>query len=235
MMRALHITAVVGFAALSLCGRAASAQAVSGHTSLILIPTAEMPGDGVVRLGGGFVNGRHSTLEGRNDFTPYGVSIGFLPFLELGFRFNRQLGVEREALGDRLLLVRIQAVSERGRRPAVTFGAHDFLKSTGEETRKFNALYVVATKHFESSLPTGRIGVHLGYGTDLIDAKAHQFAGPFAGVSARPSEWIEVMVEHDTETLNAGVRGHIMDHVRVMIGLQNLDTFIGGVTLQIRL
>lgn len=222
--------------ALSLfCGRAGFAQEVTAHSSLMLVPTAEMPGDGVVRLNGGFIDGEHSTLRGANDVTPYGASIGFLPFLELGFRFNRQLDVEREALGDRLLLVRVRALPETDRRPAVTFGAHDFLRSTGEETRKFNALYVVATKHFAPSLPTGPIGLTLGYGSDVIDARAHQYAGVFGGLSARPHEMIELMVEHDAQTLNAGIRGHVLGHVRVMFGLQALDTFIGGAAVQVRL
>lgn len=234
-MRARLISVAFSFAALAFCARAASAQAVTGHTSLILIPTAEMPGDGVVRLSGGYIDGEHSTLPGRNDYTPYGASIGFLPFMELGFRFNRQLGEDREALGDRLILVRVQALSETDRRPALTFGAHDFLRSTGEETRKFNALYIVASKHFETALPTGRVGVHVGYGSDVIEARAHQYDGIFGGLSVRPSEWVEAMLEYDTQTANVGLRGHILDHVRVMVGLQNLDTPIAGATLQVRL
>lgn len=221
--------------ALPVSGRAGFAQEVTAHSSLMLVPTAEMPGDGVVRVSGGFIDGEHSTLRGANDVTPYGASIGFLPFLELGFRFNRQQGVEREALGDRLLLVRVQTLPETDRRPAVTFGAHDFLRSTGEETRKFNALYIVATKHFDPALPTGRIGLTLGYGSDVIDARAHQYAGVFGGVSARPHEMVELMVEHDAQTLNAGVRGHFLGHIRVMVGLQALDTFIGGAAVQVRL
>ena len=106
---------------------------------------------------GGF--GEESLLEEVRVVDRYTVelvlraSIGFLPFLELGFRFNRQQDVERAALGDRLLLVRIQALRESDRRPAITVGAHDFLRSTGVETRKFNALYLVATKHFEPAWP----------------------------------------------------------------------------------
>jgi len=230
-----NIISVLVILALPVCGRAGFAQEVTAHSSLILAPTAEMPGDGVVRLSGGFIDGKHSTLRRTNDVTPYGASIGFLPFLELGFRFNRQLDSERAALGDRLLLVRVQALSETDRRPSVTVGAHDFLRSTSEETRKFNALYLVATKHFESALPTGRIGLTLGYGSDVIDARAHQYAGVFGGVSARPHEIVELMVEHDAATLNAGVRAHLFDYIRLMIGLQALETFTGGAAVQVRL
>lgn len=234
-VRFVLLTSVIALLALSLRVRASFAQEVTAHSSLILAPTAEMPGDGVVRLSGGFINGEHSTLRGTNDVTPYGASIGFLPFLELGFRFNRRLDSERQALGDRLLLVRVQALSETEMRPAVAIGAHDFLRSTGEETRKFNALYIVATKHFDPALPTGRIGLTLGYGSDIIDARAHQYKGVFGGVSAQPHEILEVMIEHDAATMNVGLRARLFSYVRLMVGLQALDTFVGGAAVQFRL
>src|SRR5690606_7419497 len=81
----------------------AAAQSITGGTSLVRSPTARMPEDGLVRLSAGFIPGAHRTYEpGDHDVATMSVSMGFLPFLEVGFRMSPQIGV-RDALGDRMV------------------------------------------------------------------------------------------------------------------------------------
>ncbi len=212
----------------SLQGRAQ----ITGTSSLVTIPVADMPPDGSITFGGGFVDRRYSAyLSGRVDYTPLSVSVGFLPFLEVGFRFSRPLNLDdRERLGDRMVSARFRILTEGRRRPAIVVGAHDFL--TVEERNYFNALYVVASKHFEALIP---VGLHAGYGTDLMKALAHQFVGPFGGISLTIIRHGEVLFEYDADRINAGVRVDVLDRIRVLLALQGFDTVIAGASVTLHL
>lgn len=210
-----------------------TAQSLTGMTGLITIPTAEMQPDGSVLVGAGRVHREAVTVpDADHHVAPFYAAITFLPMVELGFRFSPQIGVDRDALGDRTLMARVQVLPERGRWPAVALGAHDFLKSSGSETRRYNALYVVASKHVA---PLGvPAAVHGGYGTDVIDAKGHQFVGFFGGVSIAPHPVAEVMAEYDgTQVLVGGritVRG-----IYLVGGLASFRYGLGGMGLRWRL
>lgn len=218
---------------LILCIRIAPAHAqVVGTSSLVSIPVADMPPDGTITVGGGFVDRRYSAyLDGRVDYTPLYVSVEFLPFFELAFRFSRPLGLDdRERLGDRMVSARLRLASETPARPAVVVGAHDFL--TVEERNYFNALYVVGSKHFQSFIP---IGLHLGYGTDLMEALAYRFVGPFGGMSFTIARHGEVLLEYDADRVNAGLRVEILDRFRALLAVQGLDTVMAGASMVLQL
>ena len=211
------------------------AQSVTGTTSLITIPTGEMPDDGTLSFGGGFVNKKYSDyLDGRVHFTPYFIAVSYLPFLEVSFRFSRPWELDdRERLGDRMVSARLQLLRENKKRPALVFGVHDFLSGTGQSFSYFNALYLVASKHIQ--LAPFAAGFHLGYGTDWLKARAHQFVGLFGGVSVSPFRFLDVMLEYDGETVNVGQRVTLFKYLQVLVALENLDTFTGGATFRIKL
>lgn len=211
--------------------RPATAQ-LTGTTSLVTIPVAEMPGDGVVTLGGGFVDKKYSEyLDGRVHYTPLFVSLGFLPFLEVGFRFSRPVDLDdRSRLGDRMVMARLRVLSETPRRPALVIGMHDFL--TVQERNYFNALYAVASKHVASPLP---VALHLGYGSTAMDALAHQFAGVFGGVAVSVAPFADLLVEYDGDRVNAGGRVTLFDTLRLLVALRNLDTPEAGASVRFRL
>ena len=204
-------------AALLAIAGSAAAQSVTGTHGLATIPTARMLPDGSLVAGTGFVHRRLTDYkEGEYHYAPLYVSITYLPFVEIGFRFSRSLDSGQEALGDRMLLVRLRVLEERGLVPAIAVGAHDFLRSSESQTAFFNALYVVASKWVPA--PAGIRGVvrgvdaHLGYGTDLLDATGHEFVGPFGGVAVpliaegRLLNGWDVLVEYNGRTLNVGQR-----------------------------
>ena len=91
-------------------------------------------------------------LEGHHHHvSTYSVGVAFLPFLELGFRFNRKMGAV-DALGDRMIIVRLQMLTESRYRPALVFGAHDFIRSSETLTTKFHALYAVGSKQLPAAI-----------------------------------------------------------------------------------
>lgn len=205
---------------------------IVGTTSLITIPVADMPPDGTLVLGGGFVDGQYSDyLGGRVDYTPVFATVGFLPFLELSFRFSRPVDLDdRERLGDRMVSARLRLLSEKEHRPAIVVGIHDFL--TVEERNYFNALYIVYSKGFHFVVP---ISLHLGYGSDVMNALAYQFVGVFGGIAATVVPHGELLLEYDAERINAGIRYELSDRFRAVLALQGLDRIVAGASVILQL
>ncbi|HUF09771.1 MAG TPA: YjbH domain-containing protein [Rhodothermales bacterium] len=215
-----------------LAGSVPGEAQIVGTTSLITIPVADMPPDGTITVGGGFVDKRYSEyLNGRADYTPVYLSVEFLPFLELAFRFSRPVNLDdRQRLGDRMVSARLRLLNETPRRPAILVGAHDFL--TVKDSNHFHALYIVGSKHFQSFIP---IGLHLGYGSNVLDARAYQFVGVFGGISLTVVEQGELLVEYDADRFSAGIRYELLDRFRVLLALQGLDSIIAGASMNVRL
>ena len=98
------------------------AQSLMGNTGLIVTPTAEMHGDGMLSLGAGWLHEEASSYEAGNAIAPYYLALTFLPFLEIGVRFSPLAGTN-DALGDRTPFVRVQVLRDSGRfAPAVAVG-----------------------------------------------------------------------------------------------------------------
>jgi len=218
-----------------LCCLQSKAQSLSGTSGLITIPTAEMPPDGTVRVGAGYIPEKYSTYQDSRPYLPYYASVVFLPFLEVGFRFSRATDDGQKALGDRMLFGRLQFIKEGRRRPALAVGVHDFLRSSEVSTSNFNALYIVASKNIERFGVIPPTSWHLGYGTDVLDARAHQFVGVFGGATIKPASFVEVMFEYDGAIFTMGPRLSVLRYLHLVAAIQNFDTFVGGGALQVKL
>lgn len=206
---------------------------VVGHTGLITIPVADMPAVGSVTIGGGFVDRKYSTYVEGIDYTPYYVSVQFLPFLEGTIRFSRLVRFDQHRIsrvGDRMLAGRLRVLTEKRGRPALVLGFHDFV--TVGEGRFFNALYAVVSKSVKVGVPAR---LHLGYGTDVLDSTGHQFVGLFGGLAVKALPNTEVMIEFDGDRVNTGVRVSLVDHFQAMTGLQGMDVFIAGASIRVQL
>ena len=209
--------------------RTASAQALTGTTSIITVPVAYVPPDGTITLGGGFVHRKYADYtSGRYHYAPYFGSIVFLPFLEVSYRFSRALVDRPFALGDRSVNIRAQLLTERGHRPAVLIGAHDFIQTTDGQNNNFNALYLVASRTFRPASKLPRFSLHAGYGTDWLSARNRKFVGLFGGLTVSPLSGYELLLEYDGSIISAGQRIRLFDHIEILTALQNFDAFSGG-------
>ena len=234
--------------AVALGAPPAPGQSVTGTHGLLTVPTARMHPDGTLVVGAGFVDRAFSTYGGgRDDYAPLYASVTFLPSVELGFRFSRALDSgSPEALGDRMFLARVRVLEERGALPALAVGAHDFLRSSGNPTTFFHALYAVASKRLEPGGGLGRavpeVDLHLGWGTDAVDAGGYQFVGPFGGAAvalvadgAGPVRRLELLAEYDGRTVSVGPRLDVLGRLVLTLGVQGLEAPVGGVALTTRL
>ena len=210
-----------------------SAQSLSGTTGLISIPTAQVQQDADFSFGVNFLNKRHLSYFGGQEHTnAYFVTIGYLPFLEIGLRYTRALHPGPASVGDRMVSVRLKLMSEKSLAPSLVVGAHDFFSTVGAH---FNALYLVASKTLPGQFASGTTALHLGYGVDWKDARNHQFVGLFGGVSWSPGRFVDLMLEYDSERVNGGLRLYLLNHVALLVGLENFDSMSGGLSYKFRL
>ena len=129
-----------------------------------------------------------------------------------------------------MAMARLKILTETEKRPSILIGAHDFV--TADDRNYFNTLYAVASKHFQTPVP---VGLHLGYGTDVMDALAHQFVGIFGGVALTFFRYAELLVEYDADRVNVGARLTLLNHVQGIVGLQGFDSIIAGASVNLRL
>jgi hypothetical protein len=227
LLAAAALTALLG--ARSLC-----AQSLTGTTGLVAIPTAAMPPDGTLSLSVSLLDrGYHNQPSPDRRALVQSASLAFLPFVEVGLRLTRALGEPRQALGDRMVSVRVRLLDETARRPAVVAGGHDLVG-----TRRYHVLYVVASKEIESGTPLGDVGFHLGYGGDwlsLARGDRKQFDGVLGGVSAAPRPWLSLLAEYDAERVNAGVRLVLLRRVALLVAAQQPDGLSAGLSYTVRL
>ncbi len=218
--------ALLGFSSVT----SASAQSLTGTTGLVSIPTAAVPRDGALAVGMNLLGAPYpeqgpAAAADQATLVQF-ASLGFPPFLEVGLRLSRKVDAPRQALGDRMVSVRLRVLEERARRPALVVGAHDLVG-----TRIYHAEYAAASKRIERVPLAGTVGVHLGYGGDLLRlrARGRQFTGWFGGVSASPRPWLELLGEHDAEHVNAGVRLRVW-RIAVLGAAQEMQHLSGGIS-----
>jgi hypothetical protein len=229
-MRSTAFGVVVGLVLLLAHPQPFSGQSLTGTTGLVSIPTAAMPADGTVAVGVNLIDRRfHGYDNAGFDQHPAlveFVSIGFLPFVEVGLRLTRVTGVPRQALGDRMVSVRLRLLEETAHRPAVVVGAHDLAG-----TRRFHAIYAVGSKTVATVPRIGTVGLHLGYGGDPLSLRrrASGLTGAFGGISVTPASWASLMAEYDTEHVNAGLRLKVW-RFALLAAAQNLDGFSAGIS-----
>ncbi len=213
-------------------------QSLTGTSGLITIPTAEILPDGEIAFGMNYNNKKYvKYLDGKYSASNYFAAISFLPFLEIGIKVTRYMDFPHgQALGDRGLSIRGKFLNETKTIPSVVIGAHDFLETRDQGTNKLsNALYIVTSKHFEINSNNNIAGLHLGYGTDWIKSYAHHFLGLFGGISFEHKKILKGMIEYDGERFNCGTEITLFNHIKILAGLMEFNTFSGGICYKAQL
>jgi hypothetical protein len=207
----------------------AEAQSLPGTSGLVTVPTAGLIPDGDLAVGINLVAPEYHEYAGDGFDEESGIvqfaTVGFLPFAEVGLRLTRFTGDRQQALGDRMVSVRVRVLREGEILPALALGAHDVVG-----TRYYHATYAVASKTVGTAVGPAQLTV--GYGHDVLglDAAARQFDGLFGGVSLAPRRWLTLLAEYDGERPNAGVRLGPVHGVALLAALQNGDGLSGGVS-----
>lgn len=195
-------------------------QSATGPGGLLVTPSAYFQEDKTLAIGGSFF---------QNEYLEYGnyqynalagfVSLTFLPFTELTFRYTgqmREISEENNNFPDRMPSARIRLFSERKYLPAIAVGLHDFSSVKGGGARHFAASYTVASK----TLAVGPVsaGLHIGYGTDFFNAKHFELLGVFGGldISLTQAPWLSLVAEHDSRNINIGTKLLFWDKLQLI-------------------
>ena len=133
------------------------AQSITGTQGQFFIPTAEMHSDRTLVLGAGYIPKGYFQRYSRsvNPGMPTFVTVTFLPFVEVMFRYTHELNMrvnpQTRYYPDRMFAVRIRLTKESKYIPAIVVGANDFTKALGLSTASTNysSTYVVGTKSFK--------------------------------------------------------------------------------------
>ncbi|GAI32071.1 unnamed protein product, partial [marine sediment metagenome] len=182
------------------------APSFEGLSGLIRTPTADVIPDGHYVVGSSWIpraytSGMH---QGKSKSRPTYATVGFLPNLELSFRFTFYDDVTSWFNGittewpydmDRCLSAQYRVWRQKGARPALAIGAQD-MKFGDDAPKVGRAEYLVASHQFDD------IRLHLGAGTG-------RYRGIFAGTEARIGEKMKLMAEYDTNDVNLGLRMHL--------------------------
>lgn len=210
------------------------AQTLGGTSGLVTIPAAPIADDGEITAGVHRLHRAYPHLFGPEGANVYYASVGFLPSLEVTLRLTRP-HQGQPALGDRMVSIRAQLLSEKNVRPALAVGLRDPLG-----TRRFHAAYTVASKHLAIPAVPLKAGLHIGYGTRLWDQPSYwtssQLLGLFGGLSLRPSSWVALFVDHSSQAFTSGIRISLFnDHLKLITALHERWSFSGGISLSLSL
>lgn len=213
-------------------------QSLTGINGLVSIPTAYIPDHGEVFIGTNWLDKDYLSYGsgGYNALVNY-ATIGYLPFLEIALRATRLMHhPEPHTIGDRMVIMRFQPLKESKYLPSIVLGAHDFIYThPAKPTNNFNALYLVSSKGLEIEPFLERIEVHLGYGTDWLKAKNHEFVGLFGGILVTPRQFITLMLEYDAKKPNIGAKLSIFNRIDVILCFLKFDSFSFGLSYKFRL
>jgi hypothetical protein len=221
-----------------------TSQTIYGFNGLLTVPSADLMDDGRIYIGTSFIDKsafRYSNYEYHGLVTS--ISFGFLPFMEVSLRITRILNypVKNQAIGDRTPSIRIKFIKESAITPSITLGLHDFLAISNSEGKHFNALYIVMTKNIKTQTFIKNISTNLGYGVNWIHASSHQFVGLFGGISlvvpfneSSPNNF-QILLEHDSQSLNEGVCFVVMNYFKLLVGLINSKNLCGSLFLTFHL
>ncbi len=229
---------LIGFILLALLlnilsSREVSSQTLFGYTGLVTIPTAEIAQDREIILGLHYINKEYFIYHYKciDAFLPY-ITIGYLPFIEINLRMNclNQLpDIKKTIIGDRTVNIRLKFLSEGKYYPSVAIGGNDILTTNSSRPTNFqNCIYIVASKSFTKIIGKSILGMHLGYGSDMMKAAQHQFIGVFGGCSVNTIHYGKYFIEYDTNKTNFGFSQKIIRHINIVVSILELKSINGG-------
>jgi hypothetical protein len=120
---------------------------------------------------------------------------------------------------------RILLLTEGDWRPALAVGGDDV-----RGTRRFHALYAVASKTFDLPPKWLQARVSAGYGSTVLDAKQYVLEGGFGGGELVFSDVVSLALDYDSEKWNTLIRLVAFKHLAVRYALLNFEVPAGGLT-----
>jgi hypothetical protein len=208
-----------------------------GVSGLLNIPSADMQADGTFMAGANYLP--RELMPERWDYNSgnYFLNITFLPFAEVAYRCTLIRGdflAGNKWQQDRSVSLRLRPLKESKYLPAVVAGSNDTFTTnqlnplqgvTGN--RFFSSVYGVATKHLR--MAGHDLNVSVGGFVPVRKQAVQQ--GVFAGAGYSPSflNALVLMVEYDTNGINAGAAVRLFNHASIHLFAYDLKVVSGGI------
>lgn len=215
------------------------AQATSGSTGLLNIPSAEMQADGTFQFGANYLPEEFTPSGFAYDTGNYYLNLTFLSFLEVNYRMvllqNHETSKYTEQ--DRTFGLKLQLLKEKKQRPAIAIGGGDIYSRYSDDVNQtFGSYYAVATK--KKTLNAFGISLSMGYGFNRSKSSEDtQVKGLFGGVSISPSclKQVSFIAEYDSNSVNVGAEALLFKHLYLHAFAHDLKNFVGGFAYKIYL
>lgn len=236
----------------------ADAQLYTGMSGLINTPSADMNGEGDVRIGCYYMNKHFTPGTGNESYgfhyngkkyntMDFYVSVTPFKWVEIAYTFTlfKTLidGYDKPKYNqkDRYFSIKLNPLSEGKYHPAIAIGANDFLGSPtkrhahgGSGAGYFANYYVAATKHF--GYDGHNIGINIAY-RYCPNVYNKKWEGVVGGITYRPSfaRNLRAIAEYTGNEVNVGADCLLWRHLLLQAVLQDGRYFSGGVCFQTNL
>ncbi len=205
-----------------------NAQSTAGVTGLLNSPSADMPADGTIKIGGNILNKTLTPDRWNYNTVNYFVNITFLPFIETSLT-NTAFDLWNEGRFsnvDRSINVRIRPLKEGKYWPSIVIGSNDLITTSSnlitqvDGNRFFGKAYIALSKHFDFG---GHIiGFHAAYNYVVSSSLSIDF--PLSGgISYSPSFYrgFNLIGEYDTNNFNIGANFLVFKYLYFQVLMQN--------------
>lgn len=214
-----------------------SAQASSGTTGLLNIPTAAMQMDGTFVMGANYLPENFTPEYFSYNTANYYFNLTFLPFLEVVYRmtflkmdeYDSRLDSSGKNINqDRSIGLRLRLLKEKKYLPAFVIGGNDIYG-----TDLLGSLYAVASKTIDFN--ENRICFTLGGA--INDFSNNKSPRPFAGIELSPNfcKQISLIAEYDTHAFNLGSSVLLFNHLYINAFVYDFRNIVGGFAYKIYL
>ncbi len=216
-------------------------QSTSGIPGYIRIPTATLNRDGTFFIGTSFLPKNYLEYSKyQYDAGTAFVSITFLPFVEVDFRFTRQLNYPnyKSHVSDRMPSIRFRLFKEKKWIPSVVVGVQDFLTSIESgDARHFQSSYLVVTKGFHILPLELNIETTAGYGANWLVSRNYELLGFWGGICLNWNkvQWINLMIDYDGNVVSTGIEAKCFQHLFIKAGFVDFNSFTGCISYHIYL
>jgi len=222
-------------------------QSLNGLSGLIHVPSARIIEDSKLHIGAAYIPESYFYRYGINKnpgLNTY-VTFGFLPYLEVMFRYTHELNlkVNTETLyfPDRMFSFKLRILNERKLMPAIAFGAHDYgsvIARTCLDCTNYSATYFVASKFIKNKF--GVFDLNLGYAFDIVDPiygffklESKDFKDLFGGLTFESNHLKNIffILEYDSKFINSGIKISLPNKFNFLIGLRNQSKLTASINI----
>lgn len=207
-----------------------------GMSGLLNSPNALMSREGIVKIGGNFLNREMTPATWDYNTFNYFLNVTLFPFIEISLT-NTAFDLWDEGRFsnvDRSISAKLRVLKERRILPAVAIGSNDLLTSNRKSyfsakggNKYFGTHYIALSKHFDIS--GSALSLHTAY--NILSSKHQKIDFPLSGAlsfAPRGLKELEIIAEYDCRNFNFGLSFTLFNFLYLQLFTQEFKEFSFG-------